>query len=191
MHPKLLFATHNQHKSDEVKNMLPNFEIFNLSDINFNKEIPETGTTFHQNSEIKVDTISKSYNGNIFADDSGLVIPALNNAPGVYSARYAGTGNSLDNINKVLKELQNSKDRSAYFIAVICLLWNGEKHFFEGKVHGQIILQNRGKKGFGYDPIFQPNGYEQTFAEISAEQKNQISHRAIAIHLMNSFLLQT
>lgn len=188
MNTQLIFATHNKHKSQEVHKMLPNFNLINLSDIGFNNEIVENGISFKENAEIKVDAIYKEHKANIFADDSGLVIPALGGEPGIYSARYAGTGNSIDNIEKVLHNLKGKSDRSAYFIAVICLIWSGKKYFFEGKVHGDISNEIHGNGGFGYDPIFIPNGYSHSFAEISAEEKNLISHRGKAIAQMNNFL---
>lgn len=188
MNVSLIFATHNQHKSQEVAQMLPDYELLNLDDIGFYDEIVENGQTFHENAEIKVDTIHKTHQGNIFADDSGLVIPALGGEPGIYSARYAGTGESEDNIQKVLQKLEGTTQRSAYFIAVICLIFEGKKYFFEGRVHGVILHEKHGKKGFGYDPIFQPDSYEKSFAEICAEEKNRVSHRGRAIAAMNAFL---
>lgn len=185
---KLVFATHNQHKAQEVQQMLPGFKILTLTDIGFHDEIEETGLSFHENAEIKTDAIKASTDFPVFSDDSGLVIPALNNEPGIYSARYAGTGNSKDNINKVLAKLENSDDREAYFQAVICLFMNGEKHFFEGKTHGMILRKIQGEGGFGYDPVFQPQGYSLSFAEMDPEEKNRISHRGKAIAQMKKFL---
>jgi XTP/dITP diphosphohydrolase len=181
---ELLFATHNKNKTKEINQIIENFQILNLEDINFNQEIVENGKSFRENAEIKVDAIRPYYQGNIFADDSGLVIPALNGSPGIYSSRYAGTGNSVDNIEKVLKELEFSSDRSAYFVAVICLWLDGEKYFFEGRVEGEILPSPKGEGGFGYDPIFLPKGHHQSFALLSSEAKNSISHRGKAVQAM-------
>ncbi|MXV38279.1 RdgB/HAM1 family non-canonical purine NTP pyrophosphatase [Flavobacteriaceae bacterium Ap0902] len=189
MKNNLIFATYNVHKVIEVNKMLPDFNLLSLSDIQYNEDIEETGNTFHENAEIKANTIFKTVNKSLFADDSGLVIPSLGGEPGIYSARYAGTGDSADNIQKVLSKLNNTEDRRAYFICIICLiLEEGEKHFFEGKIHGEILYDIEGENGFGYDPIFKPLGYDQSFAKISGDLKNKISHRAIAIRQMNEFL---
>lgn len=184
----LIFATHNKHKAEEVEQMMPGFKLKTLNDIGFHDEIIEDGNTFKENAEIKTDAIIKVFNGNIFADDSGLVIPALNDSPGIHSSRYAGTGKSEDNIAKVLSELKNINNREAYFITVICLMFNGTKYFFEGKCHGTILTEIKGENGFGYDPIFQPVGLNKTFAELSPEIKNKISHRALAIQSMYDFI---
>ena len=188
MKNQLIFATHNTHKSREIAQLMPDYDILNLNDINFHEEIEEIGKTFHENAKIKVDAVSKKSNELIFADDSGLVIPALNGEPGIYSARFAGTGNSVDNIHKVLEKLKDSPDRSAYFICVICLKHAQGHTFFEGKVHGKILNEMRGSDGFGYDPVFQPNGYDISFAEMSAEAKNKISHRSLAIEKLKYYL---
>lgn len=186
----LIFATHNNHKCNEVKQMLPNFNILNLTDIGFHNEIIEDGDSFKANAEIKVNAILNKHKENIFADDSGLVIPALNGEPGIFSARYAGTGESSDNIQKVLTNLKGVEDRYAYFIAVICLVLEDKKYFFEGKTEGVISKTIHGEGGFGYDPIFIPKGYNQSFAEISSEEKNRISHRGKAIKNMYDFMLK-
>lgn len=185
----LIFATHNQHKLEEVKSMLlPTTDLQSLTEIGFYDEIIEDGDSFRANAEIKSETIYQKTGKNVFGDDSGLVIPALGGAPGIYSARYAGTGKSEDNINKVLQKMEGVTERSAYFIAVICLMVNGEKYFFEGRVEGTISNEVRGKKGFGYDPIFQPEGYKKSFAELGDTVKNKISHRYRAIAKMKEFL---
>lgn len=186
----LLFATHNKNKAKEANQILPMVDILTLDQIGFHDEIIEDGNSFKENAKIKVDAIRPSYEGSIFADDSGLVIPSLDGAPGIYSARYAGTGNSKDNIQKVLSEMQNIQDRYAYFLAVICLFHQGEFHFFEGKVEGEILLQPTGEKGFGYDPIFSPKGYEKSFAELAPEEKNRISHRGKALKVMKSIIFE-
>lgn len=186
---ELIFATHNQHKLQEVKQMLPkNIHFKSLTEINFNEEIEETGSTFIENARIKAQTIYQKTGLNVFADDSGLVINALNGAPGVFSARYAGTGKSEDNIAKVLEELAGISNRSAYFIAVFCLILNGKEYFFEGKINGTISDDILGKDGFGYDPIFIPEGYSKSFAQMSPEEKNSMSHRGRAVEQLNNFL---
>ena len=186
---ELIFATHNQHKLEEVKQMLPqNIQFKSLTEINFHDEIEETGTTFEENARIKAQTILKKTGVNVFADDSGLVINGLNGAPGVYSARYAGTGKSEDNIAKVLKELNGISDRSAYFIAVFCLILEGKEYFFEGRINGTIAEEILGEDGFGYDPIFIPEGYSKSFAQMSPEEKNSMSHRGRAVEQLNEFL---
>lgn len=190
MSKKLLFATHNQDKVKEVKDILKHFEILSLTDIGFHDEIEENGLSFQENAEIKVDAIMQKYDGNIFADDSGLVIPELNNEPGIYSSRYAGTGNSQDNIDKVLRKLGNSENRYAYFLTVVCLIYNKKKYFFEGKVEGEILKSPEGLGGFGYDPIFKPKNYVKSFALLSFEEKNRISHRGKAIESMKSFIFE-
>ena len=186
---ELIFATHNQHKLEEVKQMLPSHLNFkSLTEIDFHDEIEETGETFIENARIKAQTIYQKTGVNVFADDSGLVIEGLNGAPGVYSARYAGTGKSEDNIAKVLEEMKDISDRKAYFIAVFCLILNGEEHFFEGRVNGTISTEILGADGFGYDPIFVPEGHEISFAQMSAEEKNSMSHRGRAVEQLNEFL---
>ena len=186
---ELIFATHNQHKLEEVQQMLPkNLQFKSLTEINFHDEIEETGDTFIENARIKAQTIFEKTGVNVFADDSGLVIDGLNGAPGVYSARYAGTGKSEDNIAKVLEELKGNTNRNAYFIAVFCLILDGKEYFFEGRVNGTISEEILGKDGFGYDPIFIPEGYSQSFAQMSAEEKNSMSHRGRVVEQLNEFL---
>jgi XTP/dITP diphosphohydrolase len=186
----LVFATNNAHKIEEVAAKIGDqFDILSLDAIGFSDDIDETGTTFHTNASIKSQTIYRKFKLNCFGDDSGLEITALNGEPGVYSARYAGEhGNHDANITKVLKSLEGITDRSARFITVISLIWNGEEHFFEGTVEGSIRHDRSGAKGFGYDPIFQPDGYNITFAEMSMDEKNNISHRARALEKMVKFL---
>jgi len=186
----LVFATNNAHKIKEVAHKIGNqFEILSLDAISFTDDIAETGTTFHANASIKSQTIYQKFKLNCFGDDSGLEITALNGEPGVYSARYAGEhGNHDANITKVLKNLEGMTDRRARFITVISLIRNGEEHFFEGTVEGTIRHERSGAKGFGYDPIFQPDGYDITFAEMNMDEKNNISHRARALEKMVEFL---
>lgn len=186
---ELIFATHNDHKVKEVAQMLPSYlTMKSLTDINFHDEIDETGKTFEENALLKAKTIFEKTNKNIFADDSGLVIDALDGAPGVYSARYAGTGKDTDNVAKALKELEGKTNRKAYFISIFCLILNGKEYFFEGKVNGTISTEILGEDGFGYDPIFIPDGYSKSFAQMTAEEKNNISHRGLAVKKLNDFL---
>ena len=187
---QLIFATHNAHKADEVKKIVGElFEVKNLSDINFFDEIPETGNTFKDNALQKAQYLHNTLNCNCFADDSGLMVDALNGEPGVLSARYAGEpSNSQRNTEKLLKALEGEINRKAQFITVIAVILDGQTHFFEGVIHGSITESPRGNGGFGYDPIFIPKGYDQTFAELSADIKNKISHRAIAMQKFKEFL---
>jgi XTP/dITP diphosphohydrolase len=187
---QLVFATNNAHKLEEVAAKLAGkLELLSLADIGCTDDIAETGTTFRENASIKSHYIYNKYKLNCFGDDSGLEIEALNGKPGVYSARYAGEhGNHAANMDKVLDNLKMASNRNARFRTVISLLWNGEEHFFEGTVEGTIRQERSGSAGFGYDPIFQPDGYAITFAEMSMEQKNSISHRAIAVEKLMKFL---
>lgn len=187
---QLVFATNNAHKLEEVAAKLNgDIQLLSLNDIGCKDEIDETGTTFQQNASLKSRYIFNKYNVNCFGDDSGLEIDALNGDPGVYSARYAGThGNHPANMQKVLRELAEMSNRRARFRTVISLLWEGEEYFFEGTVEGTIRHELSGSEGFGYDPIFQPDGYRNTFAEMTMEQKNSISHRAKAVEKMVAFL---
>jgi XTP/dITP diphosphohydrolase len=186
----LVFATHNQHKLQEVAAKTGDRLLLqSLTDINCHDDIEENGTTFQANASIKSHYIFNKYQLNCFGDDSGLEIEALNNEPGVYSARYAGEhGNHEANINKVLQNLEGVTNRKACFRTVISLLWNGEEYFFDGTVNGTIRTERAGTDGFGYDPIFEPEGYHITFAEMTMEEKNRISHRAIAMEKLIAFL---
>lgn len=190
MKKSIVFATHNQHKVEEVSKLLPNVDVLSLEDIHYTQEIEETGQTFKENAEIKAQAVYQNHSVPVFADDSGLVIPTLNGEPGIYSARYAGTGNSSDNIQKVLSELKNEKNREAYFITMICLIFNSKKYYFEGRVDGTILSEIQGENGFGYDPIFQPKGYDKSFAALGSELKNAISHRSRAVIQMKNFLMR-
>lgn len=186
----LVFATNNRHKLDEVAAKIQgNFTLLTLADIGCHEDIDETGTTFNANASIKSHHIYNNYHRNCFGDDSGLEIDALNGEPGVYSARYAGThGDHAANMDKVLQLLGDNPNRKARFRTVISLMWDGEEHFFEGAVEGTILHEKSGTGGFGYDPIFQPDGYNITFAEMSMEEKNSISHRARAMDGLIGFL---
>ena len=180
---KIVFATNNKNKIKEVQKLLPNnIELIGLKDIGCEDDIPETQHTIKGNSIQKVNYINSKYNLDCFADDTGLEISALNGDPGVFSARYAGSErNSKKNIEKVLKNLNNIKNRNARFKTVIALSYKGEILTFEGVCEGFISNEIQGNGGFGYDPIFKPKGINKTFAELSFDEKNKISHRAIAI----------
>ena len=189
----LIFASNNQHKLDEVSAILEptGVEIKGLSAIGFTREIEETGTTFHENAAIKAKAIYDETGMDCFADDSGLEVEALNGEPGVYSARYAGQhGNHQANNLKLLEALKSQTNRNACFKTVIALMIQGELHYFEGRVDGQITKEIIGEKGFGYDPVFVPNGHHKTFAEMPAEIKNSISHRKRALEAMLGYLSQ-
>jgi len=187
---KLIFATNNLHKIKEVAPLLPlSVELIGLKELGFIDDIPETATTIEGNASLKSNFIFKKFNQNCFSDDTGLEIDALGGEPGVFSARYAGEGcNFSDNIKKVLEKMQNVKHRIAIFRTVISLILNGKEYFFEGKIEGEIIPEAKGSDGFGYDPIFLPNGYNITFAQMPLIEKNKISHRALAINKLVDFL---
>ncbi len=187
---KLLFASSNKHKADEIRKMLPaRFELLTLADLNLQEDIPETANTLEGNAVLKANFITQRFGIDCFADDSGLEVSALNDEPGVHSARYAGEHrNDADNIRKVLTKLKGATDRQARFRTVIALNLNGEQHLFEGTVDGQILTEPRGTEGFGYDPIFQPEEENRTFAEMSMDEKNAHSHRARALKKMMDFL---
>lgn len=194
---KIVFATNNQHKLSEIRQILGNrVEVLSLRDIGCDVDIPETGTTLEENALQKAQYIYDNYHIDVFADDTGLEVDALNGAPGVYSARYASMENSSAshdseaNMVRLLKELGDNNNRRARFRTVIALIQQGKVHEFEGIVNGNIISERRGGEGFGYDPIFQPDGYNQTFAEMGAETKNQISHRARATQKLANYLLK-
>lgn len=186
---ELIFATNNAHKLAEVQAIVGNkFLLKSLADINCQDDIPETGHTFQENAQQKTDYLVNKYGLYCFGDDSGLEIDALNAEPGVYSARYSGSRDMDKNISLVLEKMKGMHNRKAQFKTVISLFLNEQQHFFEGSIQGTIIEELRGKDGFGYDPIFVPDGYEQTFAEMTAEEKNAISHRAIAVGKLADFL---
>ncbi len=188
----LIFATHNRHKVSEVQAMLPaGIHVRSLSDLGCDEDIPETADTLQGNALQKAQFVHERYHCNCFADDTGLEIDALDGRPGVYSARYAGEGCSFDdNVRKVLAELENVPlaQRTARFRTVVALILDGRTYFFEGKVEGLMTLERYGVEGFGYDPIFLPEGYGQTFAEMDASEKNRISHRGRAMAQMVGFL---
>ena len=187
---RLVFATHNTNKAREIQSIMPNgVEILSLEDIGCEEDIPETGDTLIANALIKARHIYEIYKQNCFADDSGLEIEALDGAPGVYSARYAGEPvNHQKNNEKVLHALLGKTNRNACFRTVIALIFEGQEFIFEGKIDGKITEQLSGSNGFGYDPIFKPNGYDQCFAEMSLSEKSQISHRGIAVAKLAAFI---
>lgn len=186
------FATHNKHKLSEVQNIIGNkVTIKSISELQCFEEIPETGNSLEENALQKARYIYNKYHCNCFADDTGLEIDALGGRPGVYSARYAGENCSFeDNMRKVLIEMRGITDRSARFRAVIALIIDGKEYLFEGKVEGEIIEDEKGDAGFGYDPIFRPKGFSETFAEMPADKKNEISHRGLAVEKLIAFLCQ-
>ena len=187
---ELIFATNNRHKLEEIaKAINKKIELLSLADIGFSEEIPETHETLEENSREKAYHIYNRYKTNVFADDTGLEVDALNGDPGVYSARYAGNHCSFqDNVDKVLQELKGVKNRKAKFRTVITLILEGQEYQFEGIVEGEITITECGRKGFGYDPIFRPNGFKETFAELSLDKKNEISHRGLAVKKLIEFL---
>ena len=191
MKKKLVFATNNAHKLEEIRAILGDkVEVLSLKDIRCEADIPETADTLEGNAALKAEYIHAHYGMDCFADDTGLEVEALDGAPGVYSARYAG-GEGHDseaNMKKLLAELEGEETRKAQFRTAICLIEGGEKHLFEGIVKGEIIREKKGSSGFGYDPVFVPEGYAETFAEMGAEEKNRISHRARAVQRLCDYL---
>ena len=187
---KFVFATNNAHKLKEVAAIVEHqIELLSLEDIGCHDDIPETSDTLEGNALQKAKYVYERYHIDCFADDTGLEVEALDGAPGVYSARYAGEGhNSEENIRKLLHELEGKDNRKARFRTVFALIINGKEHLFEGIVKGEIIATKRGTSGFGYDPVFVPEGFTQTFAEMSDAQKNKISHRAIGVNKLCKFL---
>jgi len=189
MSRQLVFATHNQYKTEEVRQLLGDqYEVLNLNDIGCDTDIPETADTFAGNAELKSSFVVDNYQIDCFADDSGLEVESLNNEPGIYSARYAGERGDAANMAFLLEKLQGVVNRKAQFRTVISLIRNKEKFLFEGIIQGTIREMPTGTNGFGYDPVFQPDGSTQTFAEMDMEQKNQISHRALAMRKLIAFL---
>ena len=187
---KLVFATNNEHKIRELRQILKGeFELLSLHDIGCNEEIPETGITLESNASQKSNYIWNKYGIDCFADDTGLEIRALGNEPGVYSARYAGEEKSAEaNMNKVLEKLKNVMDRRARFRCVFSLIMDSVEHQFEGIVEGFILKEKEGTGGFGYDPIFRPEGYEHSFASLPPGEKNRISHRGKAVVKLTEYL---
>jgi len=187
---KLVFATHNQNKIKEIAPLLPDsFNLVSLDDLGCHEEIPETGKTLEENALLKAAYVKNHYGLHCFSDDSGLEVAALGGAPGVYSARYAGDAkNNSQNIQKLLREMEQIKNREAQFRTVIALILDDKTYTFEGVVKGIILNQPQGSGGFGYDPIFQPVGYSDSFGILPAAVKNKMSHRAVAVSKMLDFL---
>ncbi len=188
---KLVFATNNKHKLDEVRKITAqhNIEVVSLADIHCHDEIPETADTLEGNALQKAQYIQDKFGLDCFADDTGLEVEALDNAPGVYSARYAGPGHDSEaNMQKLLQEMERKTNRKARFRTVIALIIGDKQYCFSGIVNGTITTEKKGENGFGYDPIFIPEGYEQTFAELGDSVKNKISHRAKAVEQLDHFL---
>lgn len=190
---KLVFATNNAHKLEEIRAILGDqVEVLSLKDIHCEADIPETADTLEGNAALKAEYVYRNYGLDCFADDTGLEVEALNGAPGIYSARYAG-GEGHDseaNMKKLLHEMEGQDNRWAQFRTAICLIEGGKEHLFEGVVRGEIIRHRRGTSGFGYDPVFVPEGYTETFAEMGNEEKNKISHRARAVQKLCAYLKQ-
>lgn len=189
---EIIIASNNHNKVKEIQSLLPETILLkSLKDIGFIEEIEETETTFIGNSSLKANYIFNKLNVNVIADDSGLEVEALNNEPGVYSARYAGEKATDDeNLNLLLENLSGIKNRKASFVCVITLILDSKEYHFEGKIEGEITLEKKGNDGFGYDPIFIPNGQYKTFAELTQEEKNNFSHRAIALKKMIEFIVK-
>ena len=187
---ELVFVSGNNNKVKEIRKKLPLiYQLKGLKDLNFTEDIPETSNTFEGNAKQKASYIYSKFNVNCFADDSGLEVDYLNGAPGVYSARFAGEEkDDAKNNSLLLEKLNGISNRKARFKTVICLILEGKEYFYEGFVEGVITDNYKGDGGFGYDPIFIPNGYDRTFAEMTLEEKNQLSHRAIAVQKMIDFL---
>ena len=186
---KIVFATGNPNKLKEIRSAISSFEIVGLKDLRITEEIPETGDTLKKNALQKAKYVYDKTGLDCFSDDTGLEIEALNYRPGVYSAMYAGPGcNAENNMRKVLKELEESTSRKAQFKTVIALILDGKEYFFEGAIKGDILKEKTGNDGFGYDPIFRPIGYKESFAEMSIAQKNEISHRGLAVKKLVKFL---
>ena len=187
---QLVFATNNKHKLEEVSAKLDGrIKLLTLDDIGCTEDIEETGLTFHENASIKSHYVYERYGLNCFGDDSGLEVEALNGEPGVYSARYAGEhGNHRANNYKLIENMAGLRNRRARFVSIISLMWEGSEYFFEGSVEGTIREELSGTEGFGYDPLFQPNGFDITFAEMTLEQKNKLSHRGKAVEKLVEFL---
>lgn len=186
----LVIASNNKHKISEIKDVIDNsINLISLAETGIREDIPENENTIEGNALAKAKYVHERTGSNVFADDTGLEVEALNGAPGVHSARYAGPGrNSDDNIERLLDELKDKENRKARFRTVVALIYNNREYFFEGTIGGRIITSKRGKAGFGYDPVFIPDNEELTFAELPPEKKNIISHRAIAVNKLKAFL---
>jgi len=185
----LVAATRNQGKIREIKSLLPDFELLSLDDIGFLEETPEPYDTFEENAHTKARAVYNFCGKDVFSEDSGLCLPALQGTPGVHSAYYGGLPRSdAKNNEKLLNDLIGIEDRSAYYKAIVCLIWKGEVHYFEGRCYGKIAEKPSGSNGFGYDPLFIPDGYTQSFGELPISEKQKLSHRGNAIRAMLDFL---
>lgn len=192
MMQELVFATNNSYKAAEVQKLLDGkYKVLTLREIGCTTDIPETGSTFAENAALKSNYVAVNYHIDCFADDSGLEIEALNQEPGIYSARYSGIKDDQQNLEMVLEKMKGVSNRSARFKTVVSLVKGTEVHFFEGVIQGTIREKPVGDQGFGYDPIFEPEGYNITFAEMTTAEKNEISHRAIAMRKLISFLKES
>lgn len=186
---KIVFATNNLNKLQEVQDLLPFFKVVGLKDIGCNEDIPETGDTLEENAKIKANFVKEKFGLNCISDDTGLEVEALNGEPGVYTARYAGESRDPNkNMDKLLNELEGKRNRKAQFRTAIALVLDNEQFVFEGVCKGEITTERQGEKGFGYDPIFKPEGSYETFAEMDIDEKGRISHRGIAIQKLITFL---
>ena len=186
---KLIFATHNPNKLAEIKSAVKSFEVVGLKEMGLHDDIAETGITLEENALIKSQYIYEKTGLSCFADDTGLEVEVLVGKPGVYSARYAGEhATAENNMQKLLSEMEGQKNRNARFRTVISLILDGEEYSFEGQVKGEILYQKTGNGGFGYDPIFKPTGFDQSFAQMTMKQKNEISHRGVAVKKLIHFL---
>ena len=185
---ELVIASNNKGKIREIKEMLQQLQLLSLYDIGFTDDTPEPWHTFEENAHAKALAVFTYCGKSVFADDSGICVPHLGGAPGVDSAHYCGTRDDEANLQHLLHNMAGVTDRTAYYKAVLCLIWNGEVHYFDGVCDGTLLAEKRGTGGFGYDPIFVPAGYEHTFAELSPEVKNAISHRGKAVRKMVAFI---
>ena len=185
---ELVIASNNKGKIREIREMLPGIRLLSLQEIGFHEDTPEPWHTFEENALAKASAVYGVSGKNVFADDSGICANALGGRPGVDSAHFSGSRDDERNLQQLLKEMEDKEDRSAYYKAVICLIWNGEVYYFEGLCHGQITREKRGHGGFGYDPVFVPDGFDETFGELSPELKNSISHRGRAVRKMVEFI---
>jgi len=187
---KLIFATNNAHKLEEARQILsPEIEVIGMQQAGFDADIDETGLTLEDNALLKARAVYEATGLNCFADDTGLEIEALDGRPGVFSARYAGNGHDFSaNVDKVLGELKDTTNRKARFRTAVCLIIHGSEYFFEGLVNGEIMHERTGKGGFGYDPVFRPDGFVESFAELSSDEKNAISHRGRALSQLLKFI---
>ena len=190
--PKLIFASHNTHKAKEISSILQGlFEVVTLNEIGFTEEIIESGSTLEENAAIKANAVYAATQLNCFADDTGLLVTALDGAPGVHTARYAGPGRDAEqNNNKLLLHMKDKENREARFVSIIHLIYEGKSYGFEGVLQGTISADPMGSEGFGYDPIFIPLGFDRTLAQMSLQEKNSLSHRAIAFQKMLEFLIE-